>query len=83
MESFSGDTQGMYLTSASLLTTALLATTREGAEKVLQGYMKDFGLSVSVAKAKVMASGQLVLPIDEGPIHCDECSCIEVVQEFQ
>ena len=44
---------------------------------------QDFGLSVSIAKTKVMATGRLVLPNDEGPIHCDDCSSIEAVQEFQ
>ena len=66
--------------------TALLAATREGAEKALQGYMKvaqDFGLSVSIAKTKFIATGWLVLPNDEGPIHWDDCSSIEAVQEFQ
>ena len=76
-----------YLTECQFADdTALLATTREGAEKALKGYMKvaqDFGLTVSIAKTKVMASGQLVVPNDEGPIVCDDSSCIEAVQEFQ
>ena len=48
-----------YLTECQFADdTALLATTREGAE---QGYMEvaqDFGLTVSTAKTKVMVSGR-------------------------
>ena len=64
--------------------TALLATTREGAEEALQWYVevaRDFGLTVSATKTKVMVCGRQVVPSDRVAFHIDS-SYIEVVEEF-
>lgn len=53
---------------------ALLATDRAGDERVLKEYMhveSDFGLTVSLPKTKVMASGQEVTDENIAPIHLE------------
>ena len=64
----------------------ILATSRAGAERALQGYIevaRDFGLTVSIPKTKIMASGRTVQHSDEGPIELDDNNYIEAVTEFQ
>ena len=64
---------------------ALLATTKSGAERVTEEYMKvahDFGLTLSVQKIKSMAVGREVTAEDQTPLNvCGEE--IESVSEFQ
>ena len=65
---------------------AILATSRAGAERALQGYIevaRDFGLTVSIPKTKIMASGRTVQHSDEGPIELDDNNYIEAVTKFQ
>lgn len=51
--------------------TALLATTRAGAEEALHQYIKvadDLGMSVSTSKTKLMVTGREVTAYDRAPI---------------
>ena len=46
---------------------ALLATTREGAERAMEEYLRvaeDFGLSVSIPKTKLIVTGRQVTEAD-------------------
>ena len=63
---------------------ALLATTREGAEKAMEEYLRvaeDFGLSVSIPKTKLMVTGRQVTEADRAPLHVNN-TVIESVTEF-
>ena len=64
---------------------ALLATTKAGAERVTEEYMKvaqDFGLTLSIQKTKSMPVGREVTAEDKTPLSvCGEE--IESVSEFQ
>ena len=51
--------------------TALLATTRAGAEEALQKYIEvaaDFGLMVSISKTKLIVTGRKETADDRAPI---------------
>ncbi len=64
---------------------ALLATTREGAEKALKEYMQvasDFGLMVSLHKTKVMVTGQTATEEEKAPLHLGEDEVVEYVNVF-
>ena len=63
---------------------ALLATTKRGAELITTEYMlvgKDFGLTLSIPKTKVMAVGREVTAEDRTPLSVGE-EVIESVNEF-
>ena len=64
---------------------ALLATTRDGANRSLQVYMQvagDFGLTVSIPKTKVMVTGREVTEADRVPLYIDDTNMVESVCEF-
>ena len=59
---------------------ALLATTRDGANRSLQVYMRvagDFGLTVSIPKTKVMVTGREVTEADRAPLYIDDTNMVE------
>ena len=63
---------------------ALLATTRENAERAMKEYLQvaeDFGLSVNIAKTKLMVTGRQATEEDRAPLHVSN-TVIECVAEF-
>ena len=64
---------------------AILATSKAGAERALQGYIEVayIGLTVSIPKTKINVSGRTVQHSDESPNELDYNNYIEAVNEFQ
>ena len=63
---------------------ALLATTREGAERAMEEYQRvaeGFGLSVSIPNTKLMVTGRETTEEDRAPLHINNI-VIESVTEF-
>ena len=63
---------------------ALLATTRTGAEQALPSYVEvaaAFGLTVSLAKTKLLVAGHAIQEEDRAPIQLERGS-IDCVEEF-
>ncbi len=64
--------------------SALLATTRAGAERCASGYQmtsSEFGLQASLPKTKQMMTGRMVEDRDRGGVSLDRGD-VEVVNEF-
>ena len=64
---------------------ALLATTREGAERALKEYMqvaREFGLTVNLRKTKVMVTGKTATEEEKAPLNVEGNDTVEYVSEF-